>query len=279
MAEHPPRADGVGQHPADHAALGGPDECPPHPPANQVVLDDVKQEVHVVLRGIDVGDQAIDDLFGLRHQRDGVADDYRQPAAVLRQLDQQTEAIGRVGIDQVHRIDRRRLGGVPQRPPLPPPGQPQPAQAIFADQQVKPQPDKRLEEDNRQPRQAGDRLFLAQHDHRQHRQADRPFACRQQRPEVQVHGLRWRGSSGGIGGEGRLISGGGSGARRGRLPAGVRICLYRSPAWRCYRCYRCGPFPPASRDTSPHTRQMPPQPLPAKAICRSYCNYLISAAQ
>ena len=137
--------------------------------AHRVVLEDVEQQVDVVPRGVDLGDQPVDNHVGIGHQRDGVAAHNRQAAAMLGQMDQHAVLVGFVRVNDVIRFDARILGRVQQRPKLLPASQLPPAQPVLADQQVEPQSDPGLEEDHGQPRQARGRLLLSQHDHRQHR--------------------------------------------------------------------------------------------------------------
>ena len=148
---------------------------------------------------------------------------------MLGQMDQHAVVVGIRGIDDVVRLDVGILGGFQLPATAPSPGQAPPPQPVLADQQVEPQADPRLEEDDRKPCQTRGRLLLPQHDHRQHRQANDPFAGGQPCPEGDVHvahggfGFCWNhrnrlkppaGASGFslMGGEGLLISGGTSGA-------------------------------------------------------------------
>ena len=102
----------VGQYAARHAASRRPGQRLGHAPAHAVVLEDVEQQVDVLPRGIDVGDQAVDDHVRVVHQRDRVAGHHRQPADVLGRVGQHAIArrpheFRRCGPDR--RADSRRL--------------------------------------------------------------------------------------------------------------------------------------------------------------------------
>ena len=128
--------------------------------------------------GVDLGDQSVDDHVGVGHQRDGVAANDRQAAAMLGQLGQHAVLIGFAKRNDV-RFRRGILGSLKQRPKLLTARQLPPAQAVFANQQIQPQSNPGLEKDDRQPRQARGGLLLSQHNHRQHGEADHPLARRQ----------------------------------------------------------------------------------------------------
>ena len=199
--------------------------------------------MHVLPGGIDVGNQAIDHHVRVVIKRERVAGHHGQPAGMPGQ-------VGR------HAVSRRRRWGSTMwsgSSPgysaasscgrrLPPPGPPPAAQPVLADQQIQPETDPGLKKNDRQPGQAGGRPFLAQYDHRQHRQANRPFAGGQQRPKRHVHRIQgafgsWIGgegfwSSGGTGGTSILITKGrpkSSRKRAGRRAAGFSAAAGREP--------------------------------------------------
>jgi hypothetical protein len=181
------RADRVGQHAAHHPAMGRADQCLGHALAHAIVLEDIEQQMHVLPGGVDVGNQPLDDFVRVGHQRERIAGHHRQPAHVLGQMHQHVVVV-LVGIDHVMRFHLRIGGGSELRAAALTPGQSLAAQPVLADQQVEPQSDPRLEKHDDQPSQARGRLLFAQHDHRQHRQADGPLAGKQQLcPRENVH--------------------------------------------------------------------------------------------
>ncbi len=110
--------------------------------------------------GVDLGDQPVDHHVGIGHQRNGVAAHDWQTAATLGQLGQHVVLVGFVGNDTV-RFNAGMLEGVQQRAKLLAEIQLPPAQPVLADQQVEPQSDPGLEEDDGQPCQAGGRFLLS----------------------------------------------------------------------------------------------------------------------
>ena len=85
--------------------------------ADRIVLEDIEEQVDVVPGGVDLGDQSVDDHVGVGHQRDGVAANDRQAAAMLGQLGQHAVLIGFAKRNDV-RFRRGILGSLKQRPKL-----------------------------------------------------------------------------------------------------------------------------------------------------------------
>ncbi len=174
LAECGPRAHRVGEHAARHATLDGTGERVDYACGHVIVGEDVEEQVHVRLRGIDVGDEPVDDALVVGEHLDRIAAEDRHLAQRLGEANGRREFGSWRGL-----VDRR----APREPPidgfsageelvdarLAQRGQPRPA-----DQQVERQADRGLEEDQQQPAFRGVGGTAKRHDY-QHADPHDPF--------------------------------------------------------------------------------------------------------
>ena len=168
------RPQRIGEQAADDAAVDGPSQRIDDARRRGVVGNDVEQQVHVVVRHVDVGDQAVDRPVVVGEDLRGVAAQYRKPPEVFGQRHRMIERRAELRMEDVRvaaepLVDR--LGKLHELDvTLQAPGR----RRRPADEQIQRDADRRLEKDQQQPALGRFRRAPEWHDD-DHRDAHRPF--------------------------------------------------------------------------------------------------------
>ncbi len=169
-----PRPKGVGEHAAGDTPRRGALERRDDASCRSVVGKDIEQQVYMVARHVDVGDDAVDRAFVVGEDLGRVAAENRKVAQVFRQRDGVLELRANVRTKDVLVLGQAVTRGFGQALELAVPLQPPRRQRGTSDQQVQDQAGNRFEKDQQQPPLGCIRRAAKRHDH-DHRQSQRPF--------------------------------------------------------------------------------------------------------
>ncbi len=168
------RAKGIGEDTAGDASCRRTLERRDHAARDRIVGDDVEEQVDVRTRGVDVGDESVEDPGVVGQHFDGIAPENRHFAQLFREPDAWRERRVLRGAEHVGVTEEPGANGARElakggRPPQPPRRQP-PA----TEHEVECKPQDRLEQDQQQPPFRGVGR-AAKRDDDEHRDADDPL--------------------------------------------------------------------------------------------------------